>query len=119
MIAELKRGPLLNSELAKILGIEQIKLIDNARNLFLRARESYEITADAEFIDGAGVRNCLYTLVRFEPDRAKSAFVISKNKGQGGRAELNRKIAKERVKLINSGNYSKEAEKKLCEKYGL
>lgn len=125
VIRVLKGRNLLNSEIAKLLNINEEVLLKESKN-FLRKAASYEITAGKTFINERGIKDRSYELLRHEPERARAScrlknhiyFGVNKKERMRKRT-ICLEAAKERSRLINSGNYNKEEEVKLCEKYGL
>lgn len=125
VIRVLKERRLLNSEIAKLLNINEEVLLKESKN-FLRKAASYEITAGKSFINERGVRDRVYELIRHEPERAMASCKLRNNiyfgvnkKSRMSMRNVFLEAARERSGLINSGNYSREEEVKLCEKYGL
>ncbi|WP_260863397.1 hypothetical protein [Citrobacter sp. Marseille-Q6884] len=125
VIRLLKEKPLLNSEIANLLNIDEGKLFKDSKT-FLRRACSYDIEAGPIFITDRGAKDRLYTLKRYEPKKAlatsklKNHISFSLNKKPNGSdRRLYLAAAKERRGLINSNNYSEEAERALCEKYHL
>ncbi|WP_167854911.1 hypothetical protein [Salmonella enterica] len=116
---------MLNSEIAKLLNINEEVLLRESKN-FLRKAASYEITAGKSFINERGVRDRVYELIRHEPERAMASCKLRNNiyfgvnkKSRMSKRTIFLEAARERSRLINTGNYSREEEVKLCEKYGL
>lgn len=125
VIRVLKERRLLNSEIAKLLNINEEVLLKESKN-FLRKAASYEITAGKSFINERGVRDRVYELIRHEPERAIASCKLRNNiyfgvnkKSRMSKRTIFLEAARERSRLINTGNYSREEEVKLCEKYGL
>lgn len=125
VIKLLRGNSLLNSEIASLLNLNEDKLLKSAKT-FLRKAASYQIDAGETFVNKEGNKDRRYTLVRYEPEKAKASFKprnhmffgVNKKSRMGKRPSC-LAAAKERSALINSGNYSKEAEDILCEKYRL
>ncbi|MBH0665070.1 hypothetical protein J3T28_07625 [Salmonella enterica] len=116
---------MLNSEIAKLLNINEEVLLKESKN-FLRKAASYEITAGKSFINERGVRDRVYELIRHEPEMAMASCKLRNNiyfgvnkKSRMSKRNIFLEAARERRRLINTGNYSREEEVKLCEKYGL
>ncbi|EBA1299546.1 hypothetical protein IU871_000718 [Salmonella enterica subsp. enterica serovar Havana] len=125
VIRVLKERRLLNSEIAKLLNINEEVLLKKSKN-FLRKAASYEITAGKLFINERGVKDRVYELIRHEPERAMASCKLRNNiyfgvnkKSRMSKRNVFLEAARERSRLINTGNYSREEEVKLCEKYGL
>ncbi|ECG4020256.1 hypothetical protein EZW31_12815 [Salmonella enterica subsp. enterica serovar Agbeni] len=125
VIRVLKERRLLNSEIAKLLNINEEVLLKESKN-FLRKAASYEITAGKSFINERGVRDRVYELIRHEPERAMASCKLRNNiyfgvnkKSRMSKRTIFLEAAKERSRLINTGNYSREEEVRLCEKYGI
>ncbi|MGU6743953.1 hypothetical protein ACV2F4_07910 [Salmonella enterica subsp. houtenae serovar 6,7:z4,z24:-] len=125
VIRALKGNKLLNSEIAKLLNINEEVLLRESKN-FLRKAASYEITAGKTFINERGIRDRSYELLRHEPEKATASYRLKNHIyfGVKKRERMNKhaiclEAARERSGLINSGNYTKEEEEKLCKKYGL
>ncbi|EBD8879637.1 hypothetical protein LOH80_001418 [Salmonella enterica] len=125
VIRVLKGRKLLNSEIAKLLNVNEEVLLKESKN-FLRKAASYEIKASKTFINERGTKDRSYELLRHEPEKARAScrlknhiyFGVNKKERMTSRT-IYLEAAKERSRLINSGNYNKEEEVKLCEKYGL
>lgn len=125
VIRVLKERNLLNSEIAKLLNINEEVLLKESKN-FLRKAASYEITAGKTFINERGIRDRVYALIRHEPERAMASCKLRNNiyfgvnkKVRMSRRTIFLEAARERSRIINSGNYNREEEVKLCEKYGI
>ncbi|XUA17727.1 hypothetical protein ACQVA2_13695 [Citrobacter sp. OP27] len=125
VVKQLRRRPLLNSELAALLGVDELFLYKASRN-FVKKRKSYEITAGEIFVNPLGNKDRLYHLTMFNPEEGRGSKNIKNCLHLTGvnyeeekeRRMIRLRMAKERSKLINAGKYCQQEEEKLCKKFG-
>lgn len=114
----LSKSPALHSELVGKFG-DVIKRIMPA---MLRAHVSFDITAGNWFQNEKGERDRLYTLRRLEVGKynglrnrsIKQAVEINNHKPSESLRQIRTRQAKLRAKLIATGEYNEEVEKKIC-----
>ncbi|EAM2889424.1 hypothetical protein G6162_001531 [Salmonella enterica] len=118
VIKLIKKQPLTNSELARLLNIDEVQFYKESKS-FLRKAKSYEIVAGDIFINASGNKDRAYSLIRHEPKKATPKRMVNFNsRGDSMSRVKGNKAAVERRKLIIAGKYNGEEERKLCEKYG-
>lgn len=118
VIKLIKNRPLMNSELARLLNIDEVQFYKESKS-FLRKAQSYEISAGDVFINSSGNKDRSYSLVRYEPKKATTKRMVNFNyRGDSISRVKGNKAALERRKLIVAGKYNRDEEHKLCEKYG-